>query len=149
MGKTYFESKEAKCPFYLHERQQEICCESIVPNAVAHIAFPRNEAKIEHQERYCNTMNYEDCKRYQALIKRYAGLEMALGVALLVADDIFGLDDEMVERFTKGYSKAVNKYSDRENFLREVKCELAGRGMRWKNIMKVFDENTEQQKVQR
>lgn len=143
MSKSYYESKNAKCPFYLHERQQEICCESIIPNAVTHIAFPRIEMKRIHQEKYCYTMNYENCKRYQALIKRYAGLEMALGVAILAADDTFGLNDQLTERFAKEYSKVVNNYTERENFLREIKRELAARGVKWKTIMKAFDENAD------
>lgn len=75
MSKIYFESKNAKCPFYLHERQQVICCESIIPNAVTHITFPHIALQRNHQDRYCNTMQYEDCPHCQAVMKRYADEE--------------------------------------------------------------------------
>lgn len=75
MGKQYFESKEAKCPFYLHERQQEICCESVIPNAVTHITFPHIALQREHQKRYCHTLQYEGCPHCRAVMERYRSEE--------------------------------------------------------------------------
>lgn len=72
MGKTYFSSKEAKCPFYLRERQQEICCESTIPKAVMHMTFPHVNLQREHQSNYCNTMDYENCPHCKALMKKYS-----------------------------------------------------------------------------
>lgn len=71
MGKTYFESKEVKCPFYLHERQQVISCESEIPDAVTNISFPHIAIQREHQKQYCYTMHYEDCPHYRAVMERY------------------------------------------------------------------------------
>lgn len=71
MAKIYFESKEAKCPFYLHERQQVICCESVIPNAVTHLTFPHIALQRAHQAEYCNTMRYDNCPQCKAVMRRY------------------------------------------------------------------------------
>lgn len=56
-------------------------------------------------------------------------LEMALGAALLTADDIFGLTDELTDRFTQGYAEVINGYTERGNITDEIKAELADRGI--------------------
>ena len=76
--KIFFESKEAKCPFYLHERQQVICCESTIPDAVIHMTFPHIALQRAHQTKYCYTMQYEKCPHYRAVIKRYEDEENKL-----------------------------------------------------------------------
>lgn len=69
--KEYYESKKAKCPFYLHERQQEICCESSIQGAVIHITFPLVSFQRAHQTEYCYTMQYDKCPHYKAVERRY------------------------------------------------------------------------------
>ena len=72
MAKVWFESKEVKCPFYLHERQQIICCESVIPDTVAQIAYPHINKQREHQQKFCYDLNnYDKCPHYIAVMKRY------------------------------------------------------------------------------
>lgn len=71
MAKKYYESKKAKCPFYLHECQQEICCESSIPGAVTHITFPLVSLQRAHQGEYCYTMRYDNCPHFRAVERRY------------------------------------------------------------------------------
>lgn len=73
--KKFYESKEAKCPFYLHERQQVICCESSIPDAVIHITFPHIAIQRSHEAKYCYTMNYEVCPHCRAVMRRYEEAE--------------------------------------------------------------------------
>ncbi len=70
-NKKWFESKDAKCPFYLHERQQVICCESVIPNTVMQLSFTHIERQREHQREYCHTMQYERCPQCKAVMQRY------------------------------------------------------------------------------
>ena len=55
-------------------------------------------------------------------------LEMALSAALLTADDIFGLNDELTDRFTTGYAEIVNGYTQCGG-IKAIKAELADRGI--------------------
>lgn len=55
-------------------------------------------------------------------------LEMALSAALLTADDVFGLTDELTDRFTKGYAEVVNGYTQCGG-IKAIKAELADRGI--------------------
>lgn len=56
-------------------------------------------------------------------------LEMALGAALLTADDIFGLTDELTNRFTQGYAEVINGYTEQGKIVDAIKAELADRGI--------------------
>lgn len=56
-------------------------------------------------------------------------LEMALGAALLTADDIFGLTDELTDRFTQGYAEVINGYTEQGKIVDAIKAELADRGI--------------------
>lgn len=55
-------------------------------------------------------------------------LEMALGAALLTADDVFGLTDELTDRFTTGYAEVINGYTQCGG-IKAIKAELADRGI--------------------
>lgn len=55
-------------------------------------------------------------------------LEMALSAALLTADDIFGLNDELTDRFTTGYAEVINGYTQCGG-IKAIKAELADRGI--------------------
>ena len=76
--KLYYESKEAKCPFYLHERQQVISCESSIEGALTHITFPHVSLQRAHEAKYCYTMKYEGCPHYRAVMQRYDEAENTL-----------------------------------------------------------------------
>lgn len=55
-------------------------------------------------------------------------LEMALSAALLTADDVFGLTDELTDRFTTGYAEVINGYTQCGG-INAIKAELADRGI--------------------
>jgi hypothetical protein len=55
-------------------------------------------------------------------------LEMALGAALLTADDVFGLTDELTDRSTTGYAEVINGYTQCGG-IKAIKAELADRGI--------------------
>jgi hypothetical protein len=54
--------------------------------------------------------------------------EMFLVAALLTADDLFGLNDELTDRFITGYSEILKGYSESRN-PEAMKEELADRGI--------------------
>jgi hypothetical protein len=54
--------------------------------------------------------------------------EMFLIAALLTADDIFGLNDELTDRFTNGYAEMINGYVQCGG-VKAMKEELADRGI--------------------
>jgi hypothetical protein len=47
---------------------------------------------------------------------------------LLTADDVFGLTDELTDRFTTGYAEVINGYTQCGG-IKAIKAELADRGI--------------------
>lgn len=65
---TNYNAVNAQCPFYRHERSSmnQICCESIIPDAKQLFRFPRRDDYLQQLELYCDG-DYRKCEHYLAL----------------------------------------------------------------------------------
>lgn len=55
----------ALCPFFLYETKKSMRCESGLMN------FPSYKHKKRLMEKLCCRWDFENCKRYQQLMKKY------------------------------------------------------------------------------
>lgn len=53
------------CTFFKYEKKNFIACEA------GNLHFPNHKGKRTLSANFCETFNYEECKRYQRLVKIY------------------------------------------------------------------------------
>lgn len=66
----YYESKEAKCPFYHKEDRYKVFCEGVENASSINLNFPNTREYKAYKEKHCNN-NYCKCPIYNMLYDKY------------------------------------------------------------------------------
>ena len=66
----YYESKEAKCPFYHKEDRYKVFCEGVENASSINLNFPNTREYKAYKEEYCNNKYYK-CPIYNMLYSKY------------------------------------------------------------------------------
>ena len=62
--------RDAKCPFFCAHTKDSVICEGLIPDSRARISFENGAGKKTQYAVFC-CWKFENCERYQALMKRY------------------------------------------------------------------------------
>lgn len=65
-----YESKDALCPFYLHEGSQVIYCEGVEEGCVCHLAFANADQATDYKTARCKR-DWKRCKIAKMLGELY------------------------------------------------------------------------------
>lgn len=66
----YYESKEAKCPFYRKEDQYKVFCEGVNNISSINLNFPNTKECRAYKKEHCNS-NYYKCPICKMLYDKY------------------------------------------------------------------------------
>jgi hypothetical protein len=66
----YYESKEAKCPFYRKEDQYKVFCEGVNNISSINLNFPNRKECRAYKKEHCNS-NYHKCSICKMLYDKY------------------------------------------------------------------------------
>lgn len=69
MGTSY-ESAQVRCPFYRYNDDRRISCEGTEDGSFLYLYFDQKGRRKKQMTKYCEE-DYENCKIYQAVMKKY------------------------------------------------------------------------------
>ena len=64
-----------KCPFFMKENVDYICCEGFVKNTSMLTKFPTSQAKREHEKKFCYKEDGGKCPLAVNLYEKYKKIE--------------------------------------------------------------------------
>ena len=67
-----FDSKLAKCPFYIRNESNRICCEGLKERTTINFVFEDSKKLKIYMDTYCNSIyNYKNCMICYMLNRKY------------------------------------------------------------------------------